>query len=118
MPSDAARLTSESARACVRQNQLVDQGKSWTWRSKHLRQKDGYAHAVDLIATGDLDLDGDIDATDRSLIWAPDIYRLIADAMCEAAADLGIQIRWGGDWDCDGDTGDENHFDGPHFELV
>jgi peptidoglycan L-alanyl-D-glutamate endopeptidase CwlK len=27
-------------------------------------------------------------------------------------------MRWGGDWDGDGDTKDERFFDGPHFELV
>ncbi len=34
------------------------------------------------------------------------------------AAQLGIRIRWGGDWDSDGDLGEERFQDLPHFELV
>lgn len=31
---------------------------------------------------------------------------------------LGIKIRWGGDWDGDGDSTDQKLFDAPHFELL
>ena len=34
------------------------------------------------------------------------------------AASLGIGIRWGGDWDNDGDFGDEKFSDAPHYELT
>lgn len=34
------------------------------------------------------------------------------------AASLGIQIRWGGDWDGDGDVTDQNFNDLPHWELI
>ena len=34
------------------------------------------------------------------------------------ADDLGIAIRWGGDWDGDGDFSDQTFHDLPHFELV
>jgi peptidoglycan L-alanyl-D-glutamate endopeptidase CwlK len=35
-----------------------------------------------------------------------------------AVADqLGIGIRWGGDWDSDGELHDQTFFDLPHFEL-
>ncbi len=34
------------------------------------------------------------------------------------AEELGIKIRWGGDWDGDFDLKDQNFFDLPHFELV
>jgi len=30
---------------------------------------------------------------------------------------MGVPLRWGGDWDEDGETSDERHFDGPHIEL-
>ena len=37
----------------------------------------------------------------------------------KAVADqLGIAIRWGGDWDGDFDLTDQNFFDLPHFELI
>lgn len=36
----------------------------------------------------------------------------------QAVADqLGINIRWGGDWDSDGELHDQTFFDLPHFEL-
>jgi len=31
---------------------------------------------------------------------------------------MGVPVRWGGDWDKDGDTKDEKFSDTPHFELV
>lgn len=34
------------------------------------------------------------------------------------AAQMGINIRWGGDWDKDYDITDEKFIDLPHFELV
>ena len=37
----------------------------------------------------------------------------------QATADkLGIKIRWGGDWDSDGDLDDQTFMDLGHFELV
>lgn len=34
------------------------------------------------------------------------------------AADLDIEVRWGGDWDQDGRTADERLIDMPHLELT
>lgn len=34
------------------------------------------------------------------------------------AAEMGIDLRWGGDWDRDGDWKDERFFDGGHVELM
>jgi peptidoglycan LD-endopeptidase CwlK len=31
---------------------------------------------------------------------------------------MGIEIRWGGDWDGDGDLSDHKFNDLPHFELI
>ena len=36
--------------------------------------------------------------------------------MMAAAADLGIKITWGGDWDGDGNNADSNFNDYPHYE--
>ena len=33
------------------------------------------------------------------------------------ATQMGINIRWGGDWDSDNDLHDQTLFDLPHFEL-
>jgi len=34
------------------------------------------------------------------------------------AASLGIEVRWGGDWDSDNDLNDQTFMDLVHFELV
>jgi peptidoglycan LD-endopeptidase CwlK len=106
---------SEGVRGRERQRELVAKGASKTLQSKHLLQADGYGHAIDVVAVGDLDGDGDVDAQDRARTWEPAVYRLIAGAMQQAAEDLGIGVRWGGEFKTrDG----KPFFDGPHFELA
>jgi peptidoglycan L-alanyl-D-glutamate endopeptidase CwlK len=102
-------VVNEGVRSLERQRKLVDAGMSKTLNSKHLVQPDGYAHAIDLVATGDLDDDGDLDAQDASLVWSQALYVVIADGMKRASRELGIPVRWGGDF--------RGFFDGPHFEL-
>lgn len=46
------------------------------------------------------------------------IFCVIAGCFFAAAHDLGIQIRWGGDWDGDGSTKDQKLSDLGHIELV
>lgn len=83
------------------QRRLVEIGKSWTMNSRHLT-----GHAIDVVAY----VNGDIS-------WRSADYVKIADAFKQAAKEYGIPLRWGGDWDRDGDHKDERNFDGPHFEL-
>jgi len=42
----------ESLRTVAEQKTKVDAGESRTMKSKHLRQADGFAHAVDVVADG------------------------------------------------------------------
>jgi len=93
-----------------RQQKLVNAGFSRTLNSKHLFQGDGFSHAIDIVAVGDLNKDGCIDAQDKSLTWAEDIYTEIAGGIKKASRELRIKIRWGGDF--------KSFFDGPHFEVV
>jgi peptidoglycan LD-endopeptidase CwlK len=49
-------------------------------------------------------------------------FRALADHVLATAKRLGIEVRWGGDWDGDGKTRrdgdmDEKFVDLPHFEL-
>lgn len=44
-------------------------------------------------------------------------WKRIADAMFAAAKDLNVQIRWGGDFNRDGDKTTFDAWDKPHFEL-
>lgn len=94
-------LVNEGLRTQQRQQQLLAKGKSKTLNSRHLT-----GHAVDLLpypVNGDFDEDGILNIDD----W--DQYYPIANAMKEAARELGIPVEWGGDW--------KSILDGPHFQL-
>jgi len=89
----------ETLRTEERQANLVEIGASKTMKSKHLKQKSGYAEAVDLGAW----VDGQVD-------WSWPLYDKIAIAMKTAAEELGVDIIWGGDW--------VTFKDGPHYQLA
>ena len=75
------------------------------FKTRHRKQADGWAHAVDLLPA--------------PYDWketAP--FDEVARAMFEAARELGVEIRWGADWDRDGRPRERGEFDSPHFELV
>ncbi len=103
----------EGLRSLERQTELFKGGFSKTMASKHLKQSDGYGHAVDLYPYP-VDM-----ARVNKGDWRECIrFGMIAGAMFSAAKELGIPIRWGMDWDGDGQTLDHTFFDAPHFELV
>ncbi len=74
-------------RTQTEQELLVAAGKSQTMKSKHLRQADGYSHAVDLVAY-----------IGGSVCWELNVYDNLADAMKKAAREVGLSVRWGGSW--------------------
>ena len=86
----------EGVRGLDRQKVLYATGKSQTLNSKHLRQSDGYSHAVD-IAPYPIDWED----TDR--------FSYLAGLIRGISGAQGVKITWGGDWvtlkDC------------PHFQL-
>ena len=112
---------SEGVRSLERQKELVAKGASKTLKSKHIEGK-----AVDLIAY-----------IGNRISWEMSLYDNIADAMCAAAEELNVKLRWGAAWhipdivEYDGtmqDATDEYvrlrlsqsrkpFIDGPHFEL-
>lgn len=89
----------EGLRTPDRQRELVAQGASQTQNSFHLKQGDGYGHAVDLAPL----VGGAIPWND----WTQ--FRALADTMKACAADLGVPMEWGGDW--------KTFKDGPHFQI-
>ena len=116
----------EGLRTEEKQKQLVESGASQTMKSKHLMQDSGFSHAVDLVA-----YDG------SEVVWEINVYDDIADAMANAAKEVGCRLRWGAAWHID-DIGDYEgtmedamneyvdlrrsqgrrpFIDGPHFEL-
>lgn len=112
----------EGLRTLETQKQYVRAGKSKTMKSKHLEGK-----AVDLVAY-----------VNGKVSWELNLYDDIADAMAQAAKELGVPLRWGAAWNIPDITKWEgtmeqamNHYidtrrsqgkrpfiDGPHFELV
>lgn len=76
-----------------------------TWLKNPLNSKHMTGHAVDLAP---IPLDwNDLKRFDR-----------MAQAMFQAAAELKTPIRWGADWDNDGNFREKGETDSPHFELV
>jgi peptidoglycan L-alanyl-D-glutamate endopeptidase CwlK len=102
----------EGVRTKERQAKLYAQGRTeagkivtWTLNSNHfINPKTGFGHAVDILPkTGWNDLNG---------------FDVVAHAMFQAAMELGIKIRWGADWDQDGNYRERGETDSPHFEEV
>ena len=90
---------SEGLRDAYRQALLMNEGKSTSFKSLHLMQKDGYAHAVDLFVIGD----------DGKASWEHKHFRKAIQAMMTAAIELNVQIEAGGLW--------RDFLDSPHFQL-
>lgn len=88
----------EGLRSIGRQQELFDQGFSKTLNSKHLAQKTGFSHAVDLYPSG-FNTVAEITA---------EAYKAVADAIKSAADELGVVVEWGYDlWE----------WDKPHFQF-
>lgn len=101
----------EGVRTPERQRELYAQGRTkpgnvvtWTLKSNHFKQADGYGHAVDL-------LPAPYDWKDL----AP--FNAMAKAVLTAAKNLGVNVRWGADWDQDGNPREKGETDSPHFEI-
>ena len=115
MLSSVDFMVIEGVRTPERQRALYAQGRTkpgrivtWTLRSRHLVQADGFGHAVDL-APYPLDWEGPVRFPK---------FDAIARAMFAAADDLGVAIRWGADWDRDGKSRERGESDSPHWELA
>ena len=81
------------------QRRLVEKGLSKTMKSKHLT-----GEAIDL-APYPIDWEN----TKR--------FYYFAGIVLGVAKEMGIDLRWGGDWDMDNDLDDQKFMDLVHFEL-
>lgn len=99
----------ETLRDQARQELLVKTGASKTMNSRHLANANGLAEAVDL-----LPYPYNVNGID---VWADkQRFSVLAGLMYAAASLENVQIRWGGDWDFDGNNADSTFHDMPHFE--
>lgn len=89
----------EGLRTRQRQKRLVAKGASKTMRSRHIRAKNGYGHAVDLAPL-----------PNGQISWDWKHFYPIEKAMKQAAKELGVSLQWGGDW--------RTFKDGPHWQLT
>ena len=112
----------EGVRTPARQKKLYAQGRTapgpkvtWTLNSNHfIKPATGFGHAVDLLpAPYDWKL-----VDPKSTPEMDDAFALVAAAMYQAAAELGIKIRWGANWDGDKQWREKGETDNPHFELA
>jgi peptidoglycan L-alanyl-D-glutamate endopeptidase CwlK len=102
----------EGVRTEARQRDLFAQGRTkpgpvvtWTLKSNHfINKRTGFGHAVDLLPA--------------PYDWKElPPFDAMADAMFKAAKIEGVAIRWGADWDRDGNPRERGETDSPHFEL-
>ena len=94
----------EGLRSDARQEELFRQGKS-KLRAGQSKHNGELSFAVDIAPYP-------IDWNDTKRFY------FLAGLMFQAAADLNIRLRWGGDWDNDWIHTDQSFHDLPHFELV
>jgi peptidoglycan L-alanyl-D-glutamate endopeptidase CwlK len=85
-------------RTIEEQRVLVKKGASKTMRSRHIPGKNGYSHAIDVVAM----LNG-------KARWDWPLYDKISKAMKSAAKAEKVPLEWGGDW--------SSFRDGPHYQL-
>ena len=96
----------EGLRSQERQNQLVEEGKSKTKFGKHVR---GLA----------------VDIAPYPIDWeARDDFHYLGGFLLGVASQMGVKIRWGGDWNASSQfkgqrTTKDNKFDDlVHFEIL
>lgn len=87
-------VVTEGLRTVQRQAELLAKGASRTMNSKHITGR-----AVDVAAF-----------PNGKLSWEWKYYVVISKAFKQAAKELGVKIKWGGDW--------RTFKDAPHFELI
>jgi len=118
----------EGLRSLETQKLYVARGVSQTLASKHLRQVDGFVHAVDLVPW--------LNGQPR---WEWALIYPVAAAMRDAAVAEGVNLRWGGTWSLLNDInpgaaemekavqryvkarlamGKKAFIDGPHYEVT
>lgn len=98
-------------RGMVEQNELHRRGLSkLTWpNSKHNTPDGGYSRAADVAPWN---------PKTRSINWNNrEEFVYFAGIVKGVAEQLGVTIRWGGDWNSDNDLRDQTFFDLGHFEL-
>jgi peptidoglycan L-alanyl-D-glutamate endopeptidase CwlK len=115
----------DGARSVEEQKANVASGASQTLASKHLRQADGFSHAVDVLSypfdwdqlTLALNKIASADARTKAALQQLIKQYAFKGYILGMAKALGIDVRLGIDWDGDLDFWDSSFIDLPHVEL-
>lgn len=83
----------EGRRSLEQQKKNIENGVSWTLKSKHLT-----GHALDVIPL-----------VEGKPTWSWPVYHKFAPIVKAVAKKLKIEVTWGGDW--------KKTKDGPHWEI-
>lgn len=73
------------------QREYINRGVSWTMNSMHLKQRDGFSHAIDFAIFENI-------GGKRRLSNDMHKYAYVADIFKAQAVAKGLHIEWGGDW--------------------
>lgn len=95
--TDEPFMVVEGSRSLDRQKEYVERGVSKTLKSKHLKQSDGFGHAVDLCGVV------------KTTSFSNKVLSNISVAVLEAAKRLQVPIEWGGSW--------KTFVDMPHYQI-
>lgn len=98
----------EGHRSEARQRKLLEAGATTTMNSKHLEYP---SEAIDVSPYPIPDEWGENNQLEKAKFYH------FAGYVQAKADELGVKIRWGGDWDGDKDFDDQTFFDLVHFEL-
>ncbi len=89
------------------QAQMNVLNKTGILNSRHRVQPDGYGHAIDLIPL----------TPGKGIDWSNmTAFKAMANAVKQAAAELGVPIRQGCDWNMNGVFNEKREYDWAHFE--
>lgn len=87
-----------------RQNQLLDMGLT--------KLKGG-------LSKHNLEPSKAVDAAPYPINWEDkERFAYMAGLIKGIGSEMGVKIRWGGDWDSDGELSDNRFNDLPHFEIT
>lgn len=76
-------------------------------KSNHQVKSDGYGHAIDIF----------ILLPNGKASWDKKLIKPVAEHIKKVGLESGVIIRWGGDFNMDGDKTTSDAWDYPHFEI-
>lgn len=92
-------IVTAGVRSMKEQRALVAKGASRTMNSYHLRQDDGYGHAIDIACL----------TPEGRVTWDNKYYEANAKIFLDIAKKLGYRLTWGGEW--------KTLYDTPHYQI-